>query len=59
VHDDLSDLIQVDLGRDEALVGKVLGDDLDGTLDVNLVSLDVDLGVGRGLVRCRDTGEFC
>lgn len=42
----------------QALLLEVLCDNLDGTLDVTLVRLDVDLGARRGLVRRGDTGEF-
>lgn len=44
---------------DEVLFDEVLGDNLDGALDVDFVGLDVDLGVRGRFVRGRDTSEFC
>jgi hypothetical protein len=35
-----------------------LADDLDSTLDIDLVSLDVNLGVGRSFIRSGNTSEF-
>ena len=55
----MGDQNKTDLGREQALLVQVLGDDLDGALDVDFVCPDVDLGLGRGLVRRRDTGELC
>lgn len=42
----------------QALLLEVLCNNLDGTLDVTFVRLDMDLGARRGLVRRGDTGEF-
>ena len=47
------------LSLEEALLVQVLSDDLDGTLDVDFVCPDVDLGLGRGFVRGGNTGELC
>ena len=47
-----------DLCGDDVLLDEVLGDDLYSTLDVDFVSLDMDLGVGRSFIRCGYTSEF-
>lgn len=46
------------LGLDDLVVNEVLGDNGNGALDVDLVGLDVDLGLDGGLVRGRDAGEL-
>jgi hypothetical protein len=46
------------LGGDDALLLKVRNNLLDGLGDVDLVRLDVDLGVLGGLVRRADAGEL-
>jgi hypothetical protein len=53
------DAYALDLSGDDVLLDEVLGDDLDSALDVDFVSLDVDLGVGRSFIRCGNTSEFC
>ena len=45
--------------RDVVVLDKVVGDDLDRLLDVQLVRRDVDLGLLRSLVRGGDAGEVC
>lgn len=44
--------IAPDLCGDDVLLDEVLGDDLYSALDVDFVSLDVDLGVGGSFIRC-------
>lgn len=46
------------LDSDEALLDKVLRDDLDRSLNINLVRLNRDLGLVRSLVRRRDAREL-
>jgi len=43
--------------RDKSLLLEVLDDLLDSSCNIDLVGLDVDLGVGGRFVRCGDTGK--
>lgn len=56
----MSNLMHIapDLCGDDVLLDEVLGDDLYSALDVDFVSLDMDLGVGRSFIRCGYTSEF-
>lgn len=53
-----STTLYLGLGLNNALLRKVLDNNRDGALDIDLVGLDVDLRLGGGLVRRRDTGEL-
>lgn len=47
-----------DLCRDDVLFYEVLADNLNSTFNINLISLDVNLGVGRSFIRSGNTSEF-